>query len=143
MFLGAYEHTLDDKGRLAIPARFRAQLSDGLVLTRSLDVCLQLFPLDYWATLTARISALSLMQEDARTLRRLLFAGAAELDLDRQGRILIPQSLRDHAVLQNQAMLVGLDTHVEIWAAERWQAEQARMEQNSTHMATQLSELGI
>jgi MraZ protein len=143
MFIGSYEHVLDDKGRLAIPARFRARLADGLVLTRSLDSCLQVFPLEYWSALSGRISALSFMQEDARALRRFLFAHAAESEPDRQGRILIPQALREYAGLSDQAVIVGLDTHVEIWAAARWQTEQSRIEQDRARMAKQLAELGI
>jgi MraZ protein len=143
MFIGTYEHTIDDKGRLAIPSRFRARLVDGLIVTRSLDICLQIFPLDYWTALSGRISALSFMQEDARALRRFLFAHAVEAEPDRQGRIVIPQPLREYAGLSGEAAVVGLDTHIEVWAAARWQAEQSRIEQHRSRMAQQLTELGI
>ena len=102
MFLGEFEHTIDDKGRVAVPARFREDLKEGLVLTRGFDHCLQVFPRPTWQSLAQRISSLSLGNEEARNLRRLLFSGAAEVEVDRQGRILIPQNLREYAALSEQ-----------------------------------------
>src|SRR4029453_1437606 len=102
MFLGGYEHNMDDKGRLAVPARFREDLGDGVVITRGFDRCLMGFPRPMWEQLAQQVSALSLGQGDARNLRRLLFSGAADIQLDRQGRILIPPNLRDYAGLDEQ-----------------------------------------
>ncbi len=143
MFLGEFEHTIDDKGRVAVPARFREDLQEGLVLTRGFDHCLQVFPRPTWQSLAQRISSLSLGNEEARNLRRLLFSGAAEVEVDRQGRILIPQNLREYAALSEQVVIAGLDTYFEIWARDRWQEVLERLDSSGSSIATQLAELGI
>lgn len=143
MFLGEFEHTMDEKGRVAVPARFREEISDGLVLTRGFDQCLQVFPRVVWQSLAERISALSLGHEEARNLRRLIFSGAAEVEPDRQGRILIPQNLREYATLKEQVVVAGLNTHFEIWALERWQGVLNTLDSSAGAMAEQLAALGI
>lgn len=143
MFLGEYEHNLDDKGRLAVPARFREELGDGVVITRGFDRCLMGFPRGTWTTLAEQVSGLSLGQGDARNLRRLLFSGAADVQLDRQGRILIPQNLREYAGLGEQVIVAGLNTHFEIWSAERWREVLDTLDVNGTAIAEQLASLGI
>jgi MraZ protein len=143
VFLGEFEHTIDEKGRLAVPARFREEISDGLVLTRGFDHCLQAFPRPVWQNLSERISALSLGQEEARNLRRLIFSGAAEVETDRQGRILIPQNLREYAGLREQAVIAGLNTHFEIWSQERWHNVLNTLDSSGGAMAEQLAALGI
>lgn len=143
MFLGEFEHTIDDKGRVAVPARFREELSEGLVLTRGFERCLQVFPRHTWQTLAQRISSLSLGNEEARNLRRLLFSGAAEVEVDRQGRILIPQNLREYAGLAEQVVIAGLDTYFEMWSRERWQNILDRLDSDGSTIAAQLAALGI
>ncbi|MBO9312099.1 MAG: division/cell wall cluster transcriptional repressor MraZ [Chloroflexus sp.] len=143
MFLGSYEHAIDEKGRVAIPARFRAELAGGMVLTRGFDRCLLIFPLPYWSDLTRRVSALSLVDEDARMLRRLLFASASEQEMDRQGRILLPQNLREAGGLTDQALLVGLDAFIEVWAPDRWREVQQHLETQGPHFDEQMRKLGI
>ncbi|WP_298821441.1 division/cell wall cluster transcriptional repressor MraZ [Chloroflexus sp.] len=143
MFLGTHEHAIDEKGRLAIPARFRAELAGGMVLTRGFDRCLLIFPLPFWSELTRRVSALSLVDEDARMLRRLLFASASEQEMDRQGRILLPQSLREVASLTEQAVLVGLDTYIEVWSPERWREVEDRLASQGPRFDEQMRKLGI
>ncbi len=143
MFLGEFEHTIDDKGRIAIPARFREELSEGLVLTRGFDNCLQAFPRQAWLPLAERVSQMSLGSEDARYLRRLLFSGAAEVEVDRQGRILIPQNLREYAGLAEQVVIAGLDTYFEIWSTERWQSVLEKLDSSNSDIAQQLADLGI
>ncbi len=143
MFLGSYEHAIDEKGRVAIPARFRTELAGGMVLTRGFDRCLLIFPLPYWSDLTRRVSALSLVDEDARMLRRLLFASASEQEMDRQGRILLPQNLREAGGLTDQALLVGLDAFIEVWAPDRWREVQQRLETQGPHFDEQMRKLGI
>ncbi len=122
MFLGRYNHTLDAKGRLAIPARFRDAVADGLVLTRGIDRCLALYPLAAWRPLAEKVSALPISDPDARNFRRMVFAEAADLALDAQGRILVPPELRRYAGLERDALVVGVDTAIEIWSPERWLA---------------------
>ena len=143
MFLGEYEHTIDDKGRLAVPARFREALGDGIVVTRGFERCLMGFPRARWDELAQRVSGLSLGQGDARTMRRLLFSGAADLQLDRQGRILIPQNLREYAFLNDQVIVAGLNTHFEIWAADRWGEVLDTLDVTGSAIAEQLAALGI
>src|SRR5688572_29306465 len=143
MFLGEYEHNVDDKGRLAIPARFREDLGDGVVITRGFDRCLMGFPRPIWEQLSQQVSGLSLGQGDARNLRRLLFSGAADVQLDRQGRILIPQNLRDYAGLAEPVIVVGLNTHFEIWSRERWREVLDSLDANGGAIAEQLAALGI
>ncbi|MCG8347861.1 MAG: division/cell wall cluster transcriptional repressor MraZ [Chloroflexales bacterium] len=143
MFLGEFEHVIDDKGRVAIPARFREELGEGLILTRGFERCLQAFPRPIWQSLSQRISSLSLGNEEARNLRRMLFANAAEVEVDRQGRILIPQNLREYAGLSEQVIIAGLDTYFELWSRDRWQNVLESLDSNGSSIAEQLSALGI
>jgi MraZ protein len=143
VFLGEFEHTIDDKGRVAIPARFREEISEGLVLTRGFERCLQAFPRPVWQSLAQRISALSLGNEEARNLRRLLFSGAAEVESDRQGRILIPQNLREYASLSEHVVIAGLNTHFELWGRERWEQVLTSLDSNAGAIAEHLAALGI
>lgn len=143
MFLGEYDHNMDDKGRLAIPARFREALGEGVVITRGFDRCLMGFPRAIWETLAQQVSGLSLGQGEARNLRRLLFSGAADIMMDRQGRILIPQNLREYAGLGEQVIVAGLNTHFEIWTGERWRAVLDTLDENASAFAEQLAALGI
>ncbi len=143
MFLGEFEHAIDEKGRVAIPARFREELGEGLVLTRGFDHCLQAFPRPFFQQLSERISALPLGHEEVRNLRRLIFSGAAEVDPDRQGRILIPQNLREYAALSEQVVIAGLNTHFELWSSERWGTVLNTLDSSAGAMAEQLAALGI
>jgi transcriptional regulator MraZ len=143
VFLGEYEHNMDDKGRLAIPARFREALGDGVVITRGFDRCLMGFPRAIWEPLAEQVSGLALGQGEARNLRRLLFSGAADIMMDRQGRILIPQNLREYAGLGEQVIVAGLNTHFEIWTGERWRAVLDTLDDNAGVFAEQLAALGI
>jgi MraZ protein len=141
MFLGRYGHAMDSKGRLAIPARFREALADGVVLTRGIDRCLTLYPMAAWRPLAAKVSGLSITDPDARNFRRLVFAAASDLTLDAQGRILVPPELRRYAELDRETLIVGVDTALEIWSPERWQAVETLMEQDGAAMAQRLANL--
>ncbi len=125
MFLGQYTYTLDEKGRLTIPSRFRAELAEGLVLTKGLDRCLTIYPLSVWQELATKVNELPLTDPQGRALRRLFFADAVDTMLDRQGRILAPDRLREYAGLDPavEVVIVGLDRFIELWNPERW-AEQ-------------------
>ncbi len=141
MFLGEYEHTIDDKGRLAIPARFRDALNEGVVITRGFDKCLMGFPRSVWEELARQVSSLPIGSEETRQLQRMLFSGAADMTLDRQGRILIPQNLREFAELGDQAIIAGLNRHFEIWSPRRWQNVLSAMDANASLFAQKLAEL--
>src|SRR5918997_4476599 len=125
MFFGEFEHSVDAKGRVAVPAKFRPQLETGLVITRGFERCLQVYPMEAWQTLSERVSALSLGQTEARQLRRLLFASAFDTELDKQGRILLPAPLREYAGIDEAAVVAGMNTYFEIWAKDAWATEQA------------------
>jgi MraZ protein len=141
MFLGRYAHSLDTKGRLAVPARFRDALRGGVVLTRGIDRCLALYPMAAWVPLAEKVGALSLTDPDARAFRRMVFAEAIDLDLDGQGRILVPEDLRRYAGLEREAVVVGVHTSVEIWSPERWEAVNAQMDADGTAIAERLAAL--
>ncbi|MBN1179050.1 MAG: division/cell wall cluster transcriptional repressor MraZ [Anaerolineae bacterium] len=127
MFLGEFIHTIDDKGRLTIPAKFRTDLAMGLVVTRGMDRCLVMYPMDAWRKFTEQIANLPMTDRLARDFRRLVYAGATDTAPDKQGRINIPQTLRDSVDLNGQAIIVGCDTYLEIWSPEEWEKVQARV----------------
>ena len=120
MFLGEFSHTIDDKGRLTLPAKFRADFASGIVVTRGIDRCLFAFPQAAWQVLAQKVSSLPLAESQAREFRRLLFSGASDDTPDKQGRVLIPQYLREYANLNGEVIIAGLDTHVEIWNPDAW-----------------------
>jgi MraZ protein len=122
MFWGEYSHHLDDKGRLIIPARFRPHLVQGAILTRGLDHNLVIYPADAWQALSERLNQMPITHPTARALRRLLFSGAVELSLDRQGRMLIPGYLRAYADLTDEVLIAGMETFLELWEPSDWRA---------------------
>jgi MraZ protein len=122
MFLGEYAHRLDQKGRLIIPARYRPHLDTGAVLTRGLDRNLVIYPQDAWAQLRGQLAELPITHSGGRALKRLLFSGAVEIELDKQGRLLIPPYLREYAALDGVALVVGMETSIEVWSPGEWQA---------------------
>lgn len=142
MFTGEYRHTVDDKGRMAVPAKFRAQLGAGAVVSRWLDACLAIHTQGGWDALAAKVAALPITDGTARRFQRLIFAGAAEVDLDRQGRILLPGYLRDHIDLGNEAVVVGSRDHAEIWVPSTW-ATYAQGLEDPDELAEAFQGLGI
>ena len=141
MFLGRHGHNLDEKGRLALPARYREELRDGVVITRGFDNCLLVYPMAAWAPLAERVSALSIGDPDVRLLRRMLFANATDLMLDRQGRILVPAELRAHAGLEREAVVVGMHSFIEIWSPDGWAAQDELVERDGASIAEKLAAL--
>ncbi len=141
MFLGRFSHNLDTKGRVAVPARFREALAEGLVLTRGIDRCLALYPMAAWRPLAERVSALPLSDPNARHFRRMVFAEAVDLELDSQGRILVPPELRRYAGLEREVIVVGVNTSIEIWSPAQWQAVNEVMERDSEEIAHALADM--
>jgi MraZ protein len=139
LFLGEFEHSIDDKFRLAVPARFRAALQDGLVLTRGLDRCLVIWDTESWRTQAERISSLNPWQSDARRLQRHFFSGASTAQPDKLGRVVIPQYLREYAQLETDVVVVGLADRIEVWARTEWQRERTEAERNSADLAEHLA----
>ena len=141
MFLGRHAHAIDSKGRLAIPARFRDELAGGVVVTRGIDRCLSLYPMAAWEPLAATVAALPTGDPDARDFRRLVFAEAADLAPDAQGRVLLPPDLRRFAGLERDALVIGVHTHLEIWSPAAWEALQARLDADGDAIARRLADL--
>ncbi len=143
MLLGEYLHNLDTKGRMAIPAKFREKITAGAIITRGLDNCLFLFTSAEWEVLAAKLTALPLAQADSRAFVRLMLAGAMDVSLDHQGRILIPDYLRRYAGLKREVVVTGLYNRIEVWDREAWTAYQWKTESASQEIAERLGELGI
>lgn len=142
VFTGEYRHTVDGKGRVAIPARFRARLDEGAYVARWIDECLGLFPRSAFEELAARIAAKPVTDASARTFSRYVFSGAFEVELDGQGRLVIPAGLREFAGLEGETVVVGSRDHIELWSPARWAAYSAAMTSPDV-LAEHLQGLGI
>lgn len=142
MFTGEYRHAVDDKGRVAVPVRFRAELATGAVVSKWIDGCLAIHPRSEWERLAARAGQLPLTDASARTFRRFLYGAAFEFDLDRQGRLVVPQTLRDFAGLETDVVVVGSGERIELWGPDRWAAYSAEMDAPDV-LAQHLQGLGI
>jgi len=143
MFIGEYTHNLDSKGRVAIPAKFRQKLTGGAIITRGLDHCLFVFTNKDWEILAQKLIALPLAQANSRAFVRLMLAGAVDVELDKQGRILIPDYLREYAGLKKQVVVAGLYNRIEVWDSESWKQYKTKTESASEEIAEKLGELGI
>ena len=143
MLLGEYQHNLDIKGRMAIPAKFREKLTAGAIITRGIDNCLFVFANDEWDTLAKKLITLPLAQANSRAFVRLMLAGATDVLLDHQGRILVPDYLRKYASLKKEVVVAGLYNRIEIWDEAAWRAYKTKTESASQEIAEKLGELGI
>ncbi|RKD24091.1 cell division/cell wall cluster transcriptional repressor MraZ [Ammoniphilus oxalaticus] len=121
MFMGEYQHSIDDKGRLTIPAKFRESLGADFLITRGLDNCLFVYPMEEWKALEGKLKALPFTRADARAFTRFFFSGATECELDKQGRVNIPAALRQHARLEKDCVVIGVSSRVEIWSRALWE----------------------
>lgn len=142
MFMGEYNHTMDTKGRLIVPSKFREQLGEEFVVTKGLDGCLFVYGNEEWEKLVEKLRALPLTNQNARKFTRFLLAGAVSCETDRQGRILIPANLRDYAGIKKDAVLIGSGSRIEIWSSERW-AEELQIEENMDDIAAGMDGLGL
>jgi MraZ protein len=143
VFIGEYSHNIDDKGRLAIPSKFRVKLSEGAVVTRGLDNCLFLYPKNEWEKIAEKLAAMPMTQANARAFARLMLAGAMDVDIDKQGRLVLPAYLRQYAKLINNTVITGLYNRIEIWEASAWRKYQDAAEKDSNEIAEKLVDLGI
>lgn len=141
MFLGEYVHTLDEKGRLTIPAKFRDELEAGVVITRGMDRCLLIYPLQEWERLAERVSALPMTDRRARAFKRLVFSAATDVTPDAQGRVLIPPRLREYAALNGEVIVTGVGKYIEVWNPAHWSGEREHIE--GTDFVEELGPLGI
>ena len=143
MFLGEYQHSIDEKGRMAIPIKFRKLLEKGAVVTRGLDSCLFLYPKKEWEVLAEKIAALPISQADSRAFSRHMLSGAMEVEIDKQGRAVLPDYLRKFAGISKKTVVAGLYNRVEIWDAEKWESYKQSTENQSNEIAERMRELGI
>jgi MraZ protein len=142
MFIGEYEHTLDDKKRISLPKQFRAQLGKKMVMTRGLDNCLFMYPLKEWEKVAKKLETLSFAQADTRGFNRFILSGAAEIETDAAGRILIPDHQKDFAGLGKTVVFAGVSDRVEVWDAAKWRSYKQRIEKQAEAMAEKLGEIG-
>lgn len=143
MFIGEYNHTIDAKGRLAVPAKFRTELAKGAVVTKGLENCLFLYTKHDWQELAEKISHLPISQSSSRAFSRLMLAGAMEAELDKQGRIVLPDYLRKYAGLNKKVVINGLFNRLEIWDEVAWSKYKTTTEKDSGNIAEALGELGV
>lgn len=143
MFIGEYTHSVDQKGRIAVPAKFRLELTRGAVITRGLDNCLFIYTKKEWQKLAEKMTTMPIGQKNSRAFARLMLAGAMDVELDVQGRVVIPEYLRKFAAIQKQAVVAGLYNRIEIWDLTKWQAYKASTEKNSEDIAERMGELGV
>lgn len=143
MFIGEYSHNVDEKGRLAIPTKFRADLSKGAVVTRGLDRCLFVYPMDEWEKLAEKLVKLPISQSKSRAFARLMLAGAMDVTPDKQGRVVLPEYLRDYAGISKKVVVAGLYDRLELWDEDSWATYKEATENDSNEIAEALGELGV
>lgn len=143
MFIGEYQHNLDEKGRLAVPKKFRADLNKGAIVTKGLDNCLFLYTKNEWKNLADKLANLPFSQSNTRAFARLMLAGAMDVDIDKQGRIILPEYLRTFAGLNKNIVVAGLYNRLELWDQKKWEEYKSKTEKESSAIAEQMFELGI
>ncbi len=143
MFIGEYTHTVDDKKRISLPAKFRKELGSKVVVTRGLDNCLFLFPHKTWEGISKETAKLGMMQADTRGFSRFMFSGASEIEVDSIGRILVPDYLKGFADLKQSVVFAGVHDRIEIWNDKRWDTYKKKIESQADMMAEKLGSVGI
>ncbi len=143
MFIGEYQHGLDDKGRLAVPVKFRADLKTGAVVTKGLDKCLFIYTKEAWGELAEKLSKLPISKANTRAFARLMLAGAMDVEIDGQGRMLVPDYLREYAGIKKQVVVAGLYNRLELWDTAKWNAYKKTTEKDSGDIAEAMGELGV
>ena len=143
MLIGEYKHILDTKKRLAVPAKFRRFFKQGAVITRGIDNCLVLYSLKEWENVANKLGKLPASQTEARSFARVMLAGAMAVKFDRLGRILVPDYLKEYALLKKKAVIIGLYNRLEIWSEEKWKIYRKQAEKQVGDLAGKLGELGL
>lgn len=143
MLIGQYEHTIDSKKRLALPAKFRGELGDKVIITRGVDGCLFVYTQQEWQNVSVKWSTLTISQTEARSFARMMLAGAMEVGLDKLGRILVPDYLKDYANLKKNVVICGLSNRLEIWDADKWESYKKAAEKGVDEIVSKLGGLGI
>jgi len=143
MFMGEYQHNIDIKGRMIVPAKFREELGESFVITRGLDQCLFAYPMEEWKLLEEKLKKLPLTKKDARRFTRFFFSGAVECEFDKQGRINIPQPLRNYSKLEKECVVIGVSNRIEVWAKELWEENLSESEESFEEIAENLLDFDI
>ena len=143
MFIGEYRHSIDQKGRLAVPVKFRKALELGAIVTRGLDGCLYLYPAEAWNVVAEKLAKLPMSQSNSRAFARLMLAGAMDVVLDKQGRIVLPDYLRNYATIGKDVVVAGLYDRLELWDKATWETYKKRTEKDSGEIAETLGALGV
>lgn len=143
MFIGEYQHTLDPKNRVIMPSKFREKLGDSFVMTKGLDNCLFIYSSEEWSRVEEKLKSLPMTSKDARAFVRFFFAGACECELDKQGRILMPNNLKDYARIDKELVIIGVSTRIEIWSREEWNKFNNDANISYEDVAEKMSQLGI
>jgi MraZ protein len=143
MFIGEYQHSIDAKKRLAVPSKFRPDLKNKIVVTRGLDKCLFVYPLSVWEELAEKLGSLPVGESSTRSFIRIMLAGAVDVEVDKQGRILIPDYLKKYAGLKKNIVIAGLYNRLEIWDEKKWNDYKDKAEKNADKIAEQLGKLGV
>ncbi|OGZ79131.1 MAG: cell division/cell wall cluster transcriptional repressor MraZ [Candidatus Staskawiczbacteria bacterium RIFOXYB1_FULL_37_44] len=143
MLIGQYEHTIDTKKRLALPAKFRGELGDKVIITRGIEGCLAVYTEMEWKIMSDKLGALTISQAEARSFTRMILAGAMEVSLDKLGRILVPDYLKDYAGLKKNVVICGLSNRLEIWDSEKWEKYKKEAEKGVDEIVSKLGSLGI
>lgn len=143
MFMGEFQHNIDVKGRMIVPSKFREELGENFVVTRGLDKCLFAYPLEEWKLLEEKLKKLPLTKKDARAFTRFFFSGAVECEVDKQGRINIPQPLRNYAGLEKECVVIGVSNRVEFWAEDTWEDYFNESEESFAEIAENLMDFDI
>jgi MraZ protein len=140
MLLGEYEHTIDEKNRLTLPARFRESFSEGVVISRGMDRCLSVYSRAEWErAVDTRLGTLDPLSREARSMQRYFYSGAAEAELDKQGRIVIPAGLAEYAELRRDVIVAGVRDRLEVWNRDTWQKQRDEIEGSAEHVAQRLA----
>ena len=143
MLIGQYEHTIDAKKRLALPAKFRGELGDKIIITRGIEGCLAVYTETEWKIMSDKLATLTISQAEARSFTRLILAGAMEVTLDKLGRILVPDYLKDYAGLKKNVVVCGLSNRLEVWDSEKWETYKKEAEKGVDEIVSKLGGLGI
>jgi len=142
MLIGEYRHTIDPKKRISLPAKIRKELGKNVVITHGLDNCLSVYPMSEWEKVSLKLRGLSMGQADTRGFNRFMLSGAALVEIDSLGRILIPDFLREFGKLRNRVVLIGVNDHLEVWDEKIWSAYKKRIEKQADQLAEKLGEIG-
>ena len=143
MFIGEYSHSIDPKKRLAVPVKFRVGLKNKAVVTRGLDKCLFIYPMKVWEEIAGKLGTLPVGEASTRSFIRLMLSGAVDVDVDKQGRVLVPDYLKTYAGLKKQVVITGVYNRLEVWDEDKWKKYKNNSEKNTDEIAEQLGKLGV